>query len=354
MKKNNESSSSFPIGETAQEKRYSHAPEFYKLQPFDRPHPNTEIADIPVIDMEGMCDDPTRRIKVVQDIGNACKHSGFFQVINHGISQPILDGAISTAARFFDLPTKEKEKFMSNEVHEPVRYGTSIQDGLDKVQFWRVFLKQYAHPLKEWVHLWPNNPPEYRQKMGDYAVAVQKMAIDIMGAITESLGLGPTYLTTKLDDGMQVMFVNCYPRCSQPELALGLPPHTDYTCITIVLQNSADGLEIRDLGDGSWRLIPLVRSALQVNVGDYLEVLSNGRYKSVVHRVTLNNEKARISISSLHSLGMDVKMESAKELVDEEHPKGYKESSFNDFLDFISKNNLEEEKSFLKTVKIQK
>lgn len=80
MKKNNESSSSFPIGETAQEKRYSHAPECYKLQPFDRPRPNTEIADIPIIDMEGMCDDPMRRIKVVQDIGNACKLSGFFQV----------------------------------------------------------------------------------------------------------------------------------------------------------------------------------------------------------------------------------------------------------------------------------
>ncbi|CAI9762334.1 unnamed protein product [Fraxinus pennsylvanica] len=121
--------------------------------------------------------------------------------------------------------------------------------------------------------------------MGDYAVAVQKLAVDIMGAITESLGLCPTYLTTKLDDGMQF--------------------------------------------------------------------LSNGRYKSVVHGETLNNEKTRISIASLHSLGMDVKMETAKELVDEEHPKGYKESSFNDFLDFISKNNLEEEKSFLKTLKIQ-
>ncbi|KAL2549993.1 KAR-UP oxidoreductase 1 [Forsythia ovata] len=349
MEKNNESSSSCPMGETAQEKGFLHVPECYEVQPVDRPRFDSKIADIPIIDLEGMCDNPTRRRKVVEDIGFACRNSGFFQVINHGISQPILDGAISTATRFFDLPTAEKAKFMSNEVQKPVRYGTSIKDGLDKVQFWRVFLKQYANPLNDWILSWPNNPCDYREKMGDYAVAVQKLAIEIMGAITESLGLGPIYLTTKLDDGMQVMVVNCYPKCPKPELTLGIPPHSDYSCITILLQNSANGLEICDSGDGSWKLIPVVRSSLQVNIGDYLEVLSNGRYKSVVHRVTLNSEKTRISIASLHSLGMDVKMETPKELVDEEHPKGYKESSFNDFLVFISKNNLDAGKRSIMT-----
>lgn len=69
----------------------------------------------------------------------------------------------------------------------------------------------------------------------------------------------------------------------------------------------------------------------------------------MVHRVTLNSEKT--SIASLHSLGMDEKIDTAKELIDEEHPKGYKESSFSDFLSFLSENEIGQGKSFLMTLK---
>ena len=82
--------------------------------------------------------------------------------MNHGIDQSILDDALAVAKGFFELPAKEKNKFMSNDVYAPVRYTTSLKDGLDKTQFWRIFLKHYAHPLHRWIHLWPQNPPEYR------------------------------------------------------------------------------------------------------------------------------------------------------------------------------------------------
>ena len=66
------------------------------------------------------------------------------------------------ASEFFELPGSEKAKFMCNDVHKPVRYGTSFKDGVDEFQFWRVFLKHYAHPLDKWINSWPNNPPNYR------------------------------------------------------------------------------------------------------------------------------------------------------------------------------------------------
>ncbi|KAI3471023.1 hypothetical protein Pfo_027686 [Paulownia fortunei] len=352
MGKKDESCSSFPMGETAQERGLSYVPKCYKVQPLDRSGMDSKIADVPLINLAGMAD-PTRRSIVIEEIAIACGRNGFFQVINHGISQPILDGALAAASGFFNLPTQDKAKFMSNDVHKPVRYGTSLKDGVDKVQFWRVFLKHYAHPLKDWIGLWPDSPLDYREKMGEYVEATQKLAQMIMGLITESLGLGPTYLSSKLDEGMQVMAVNCYPPCPQPQLALGLPPHSDYGCLTVVLQDSP-GLQILDSEDNSWRMVPVLHGTLQVHVGDQLEVLSNGRYKSVVHRVTLNSEKTRISIAGLHTLGMDVKMEAAREMVDEEHPNGYRESCFRDFLDFISKNDIGGGKNFLNTLKIQK
>lgn len=85
-----------------------------------------------------------------------------YQIINHGISQSLMDGALSSASGFFNLPTPEKMKLMSNDVHKPVRYATSIKDGIDNIQLWRVFLKHYAHPLEDWIHSWPANPPYYR------------------------------------------------------------------------------------------------------------------------------------------------------------------------------------------------
>ncbi|XP_073037931.1 flavanone 3-dioxygenase 3-like isoform X1 [Primulina eburnea] len=307
---------------------------------------------VPLINLDGMCN-PMRRPILVEQIANACLRFGFFQVINHGISQQILDGALSVASDFFNLPTREKAKFLSPDIHRPVRYSTSFKDVCagDQAQSWRAFLKHYAHPLQDWIGLWPQNPPLYREKIGEYVVEIQKLALKIMGVITESLGLGPTYLTPKLDQGMQVMTINCYPPCPQPRLSLGIPQHSDYSCLTILHQDSP-GLQILDSVDGSWRAVPVIHTALQVNVGDHLEVLSNGRYKSVVHRVTVRGEGTRISMASLHSLGMDVKMEVARELVNEENQENYRRSSFRDFLNFASKNELGEGTSFLDSLKI--
>ncbi|KAB2596474.1 2'-deoxymugineic-acid 2'-dioxygenase [Pyrus ussuriensis x Pyrus communis] len=309
------------------------------------------VVTVPTIDLGRLKQGPDERALVIGEVRTACRQLGFFHIVNHGIRQTVLDEALSSATEFFKLPVSEKAKFMSNDVHSPVRYGTSLKDGLDKVQFWRVFLKHYAHPLADWIKYWPNNPSNYRETMGKYCSEVKKLSMEITEAITESLGIGPTYISKKMEDGMQVITVNCYPPCPNPEIALGLPPHSDYSCLTILLQ-SGPGLELMHTGDNKWKQVPQLHGALQVHVGDHFEVLSNGLYKSVVHRATLNRDRTRICIASLHSLGLEEKMGTAKELVSEENPGRYKESSFNDFLNFLDNNGLAEGKSFSNTLKV--
>ncbi|CAO2830645.1 unnamed protein product [Amaranthus hypochondriacus] len=63
----------------------------------------------------------------------------------------------------FCLPSNEFMKLMSNDVLEPMRYCTNLKDGVDKIQFWRLFLKHYANPLKDWIECWPENPSSYRR-----------------------------------------------------------------------------------------------------------------------------------------------------------------------------------------------
>lgn len=89
-----------------------------------------------------------------------------------------------------------------------------------------------------------------------------------------------------------------------------------------------------------------------VQVGDQMEVLSNGQYKSVIHRATVNGDEKRFSIASLHSFAMETKMGPVVELVNEKNPKSYKEFSFGEFLDFISSNDVGKGR-FLDTLKMK-
>ncbi|KAF7147280.1 hypothetical protein RHSIM_Rhsim03G0034200 [Rhododendron simsii] len=302
------------------------------------PSTTTTITPLPIIDISSL-HNPSLRPRVIEEIRVACEDLGFFQVINHGIPSMYANDAIDAATEFFNLPSEEKMHLASTDVRKPVRYGTGLNHIEDKVHFWRDFIKHYCHPISTWIHLWPSNPSSYKEKMGNYAKAVQALQEQLKEAVLQSLGLKADYLHEDFEKGTQVMVVNCYPACPEPDLALGMPPHSDYGSLTILTQ-SQPGFEIMDKNN-NWRPVPVIEgaAALLVLLGDQMEVISNGRYKSVVHRATLNKDRTRISIASLHSLALDKKVGPAPELIDDEHPLAYNEGSFESFLDHISGND---------------
>uniref|UniRef100_A0ACD5WMX0 Uncharacterized protein n=1 Tax=Avena sativa TaxID=4498 RepID=A0ACD5WMX0_AVESA len=281
--------------------------------------------------------------------GNADRHGIInLQVVNHGVSKSAMSGALEAAWEFFDMPSEHKEVFASDDIRGPIRYDTSARDGISKS---RSFLKHYANPLQDWINFWPTQPPTYRKKMGMYAVEIQRLSVQLMGAIVQGLGLGPVYLQEKLETGLQFMALNHYPQgSSQAGDTVGLAPHSDYGFITILLQSSP-GLEVMHHDDDHWTPVPAIPGALHVHIGDHLEVLSNGRLRSLLHRAILNTDEARISIASLHGVAIDEKVDCAEELVDENRPKMYRESSFHDFLDFLP-TNVETYRRFVETLKI--
>ncbi|PHT60685.1 hypothetical protein CQW23_03048 [Capsicum baccatum] len=326
---------------TLTEEGLTSVPKRYVLPPSLRPDETLSNKCLPIVDLT-LLRRPLLRPQIIQQVRLVCKELGFFQVVNHGIPESVMKDALDVATEFFALPNEEKMHLMSPNVHDPVRYNTSLNDVKDKVSFWRDFLKHYANPISNWIDLWPSNPTCYKEKMGNYTKAVQKLQEELMEVIFESLELNPTYLHEDIAEGSQVMAVNFYPVCPEPDLALGLPPHTDYSLLSIILQNH-QGLQIMDR-DEKWHSVPLIEGALIVQMGDHMEVLSNGRYKGVVHRATVNSEKKRLSITSLHSLALGKKVRPAPELVDEQHILSYKEGGISDFLDFISGENIVEAK----------
>lgn len=103
-----------------------------------------------------------------------------------------------------------------------------------------------------------------------------------MEAILESLLLGTKknkkaeeeeddVVTMKdLRDGSQLMIVNFYPPCPEPDLTLGMPPHSDYGFLTLLLQDEVEGLQIQY--KDKWVTVESIPNAFVVNVGDHLEV----------------------------------------------------------------------------------
>lgn len=259
-----------------------------------------------------------------------------------------MDGAVEAASDFFKLPSEVKEEFASDDLRQPVRYDTSSKDGISMS---RAFLKHYAHPLSDWVQYWPEDPAIYREHMGKFAVEIMRVALQLMKAILEGLGLGKDYQHEKFEEGLQLLSVNCYPKESESDTAIGLAPHSDYGFLTILL-TSCRGLEVVDRNSNSWKVVQQLPHALHVHVGDHMEVLSNGRIKTVVHRALLNPEEERISIASINGCALHEKVSSAKELVNEQNPKKYKESSFNDFLDHLTRNMDKKHMNFLESLRI--
>jgi len=103
-----------------------------------------------------------------------------------------------------------------------------------------------------------------------------------MEAILESLGvkeIAPKsmedqendWMAKDLENGSQIVMVNCYPACPEPDLTLGLPPHSDYGMLTLLLQDeSVQGLQIHY--GGRWLTVEPIPNSFVVNVGDHLEV----------------------------------------------------------------------------------
>ncbi|XVF73534.1 hypothetical protein PTKIN_Ptkin12aG0209400 [Pterospermum kingtungense] len=336
--KGDSSCNSFTSAMTLTKMGVPHVPRRYVLPPSKRPNPSLDLTtNLPIVDLSTL-QNASQRSLTLDKIQSACKELGFFQVVNHGIPSSVMNDALHAATEFFNLSIEEKMPLLSDNVHAPVRYGTSMNHGNDKVHFWRDFIKHYSYPISDWIHLWPSNPPSYKDKMGNYAKAVHELQKQLTEAILETLGIKSGNLQKDIEEGNQVMAINCYPPCPEPELTLGMPAHSDYGTLTILLQNGP-GLQLHD-NKKNWLSVPLIEGALIVQLGDQIEVMSNGQYKSVVHQVTLSAENKRLSIASLHSLPLNKKIGPAPELVDEQHPASYKEFSFGDFLDFISHNHI--------------
>lgn len=162
-----------------------------------------------------------------------------------------------------------------------------------------------------------------------YCREVREVALRLLEAISESLGLEADFLDKALGKHEQHMAINYYPKCPNPELTFGLPAHSDPTVLTLLLQDEVRGLQV--LNNGHWISVNPIPNSFVINIGDQLQVLSNGRYKSVLHRAVVSSSKARISIPTFYCPSPDAVIAPAPASIDDEHPALFRSFSYHEY-----------------------
>lgn len=306
------------------------------IRPDDEKPQDAQLVEleIPIIDLSGLFDE--RRRKTMDEISDACREWGFFQVINHGISAELLIAVREVSRAFFSLPLEEKQK-LANDPRTYVGYGSRIGVQKGAILDWGDYCFHHFLPvcIRE-EHRWPSKPEEYRAKMKEYCEGTLGLCWALLSVFSENLGLPPDYLKEAFEreEGIGICVrVNYYPACPQPELTYGLSPHSDPGGIAVLLQDEVVGLQVRK-GD-NWVPVRSVANALTINLGDQMEILTNGTYKSVEHRCVVNQEKERMSIVVFCNPNGEKEIGPIKELIHDRNTSTYAQMTFNEYRMFV-------------------
>ncbi|XP_058097172.1 flavonol synthase/flavanone 3-hydroxylase-like [Magnolia sinica] len=286
------------------------------------------VPDVPTIDLR----DPDRE-KIIREIADASQEWGIFQVVNHGIPDDIIRKLQDVGKEFFGLPQEEKEEYAIKPESDTLEgYGTKLQKDMEGKKAWVDFFFHNIWPLSRINHnVWPKNPPAYREANEEYAKYMQNVVDDLLSSLSLGLGLEAGVLKDAVggDDLEFLLKINYYPPCPRPDLALGVVAHTDMSAITVLVPNEISGLQV--FKDDIWFDVKYIPNALIVHIGDQTEILSNGKYKSVLHRTTVNKEKTRMSWPVFCSPPAEMVVGPLTQLVDDQNPPKFKTKKYKDY-----------------------
>jgi salicylic acid 3-hydroxylase len=171
---------------------------------------------------------------------------------------------------------------------------------------------------------------------------VRALGFRLYEAISENLGLDAGYIGKTLGEQEQHMAVNFYPQCPAPELTYGLPAHTDPNALTILrMDQEVAGLQV--LNGSKWVTVNPQPGALVVNIGDQLQALSNGEYRSMWHRAVVDADRERLSVASFLCPCNGVELGPARKLVTEVTPAVYRNYTYDEYYKKFWSRNLDQE-----------
>jgi isopenicillin N synthase-like dioxygenase len=263
---------------------------------------------LPVIDVGPLTGDGTAaaRAAVAEQIQAACRDRGFFYVTGHGVPPGLLDDLAEASGQFFALPEADKLEIAMEHGGRAWRgffpVGAELTSGQPDLKEGLYFGAELPGddprvlaglPLHG-RNLFPRQVPRLRPLVLAYLDALTSAGQAVLAGVAQSLGLGPGYFATGYTADPTILFrIFRYPPSPPRASDWGVGEHTDYGLVTLLAQDDSGGLQIA--APEGWIDAPPIPGTLVCNIGDMLDRLTGGWYRSTPHRVRNRSGHGRLS-----------------------------------------------------------
>ncbi len=263
-------------------------------------------AHVPTIDIGPLLDPEASeadRDAVARAIGDACERFGFLQIVGHGIPAELRSDLHAAAERFFALDHAQKDEVAMRHGGRAWRgwfpLGDELTSGVPDDKEGYYFGSEVpaddpavlaGRPLRG-PNLFPEEPAELGPLVLEWMARVTDVGRVVLSGIARALDLDPDWFDRWTADPTVLFRIFHYP--PPPEGFAGrwgVAEHTDYGLLTLLVQDDTGGLEVRVAepgGEGRWIDVPPAPDAIVCNLGDMLERVTGGRFRSTPHRVRL-------------------------------------------------------------------
>lgn len=246
---------------------------------------------LPIVDITALSSaHAVDRRGVAEALDDACRRSGFLYLRGAQLDALPRDRLLSIARDYFaqDHATK-----MDSYIGRSCNHSGYVPVGEEQFGGGTSDLKEAFDVNNDYSHatgrrpllgpnLWPDMP-RFRDEVLAYYRALSTIGRQLFAAFALALDLDEDYFAPHLRHPPNQLRLIHYPPASGAEDRPGIGAHTDYECFTMLFATAA-GLQVVDPA-GRWVDVPLVDGAMVMNIGDMMEVLSNGRYLATTHRV---------------------------------------------------------------------
>ncbi len=265
---------------------------------------SNDFSSLPIIDVSSLTTKGLAERRTAAMIDTACRRSGFFYVVGHGVDEGLQQRLQTLAREFFDRPVAEKMRIEMSRGGKAwrgyFRVGDELTSGRPDQKEGLYFgqelpaedpLVQAGTPLHG-PNLFPDTPAELRATVLEYMAALTELGHRLLSGIAVGLGLDESYFEDHgTRDPLTLFRIFNYPPPS-PEL-WGVGEHTDYGLLTILLQDDVGGLEVKSRS--TWVPAPPLANSFVCNLGDMLDRMTRGVYRSTPHRVRNLSARHRMS-----------------------------------------------------------
>lgn len=267
-----------------------------------------EFAEIPIVDVGPLASGPPSRRDVARQVGQACRECGFFYVVGHAVDQRLCARLVELSRRFFAQDAADKMRIAM--VHGGrawrgyFKVGDELTSGKPDRKEGLYFGAELPpdHPAvlartpMHGENLFPD-VPGLREVVLEYMDALAQLGHRLMAALAVSLGLDESYFSDRYTADPLVLFrIFNYPAsagAADGEAAWGVGEHTDYGMLTMLMQDQTPGLQVKSRS--RWIDAGPIAGSFVCNIGDMLDRMTRGIYRSTPHRVLKSSGRDRLS-----------------------------------------------------------